>query len=732
MTTTDKFSNGKPVNANATTCKLENATDADLELIGKSCGLLQMLDLQGSKNLTDVGLGHLSGLQKLRTLNLNNCDKITDAGLQHLTGLKQLQSLNFGSCKQITDAGLEHIAVLDQLQTLILRGCDKVTDAGLQRMASLQQLQELSINGCKLVTDASLPHIAVLEKLHTLDLGGCDKITDAGVQRMSGLCQLRTLNLGSCKQITDAGLQLVASLQKLNTPNLFSCVAVTDAGLQYISGMKQLQSLTLWNCDKITDAGLKLLTGLPLHYLDLDGCSKITDAGLEHLASLKLSTLYIKCDKISVGGALFAKMLLQFNAERARATAAEAARKQQQARADAAEKRADTAEGALHKSTNWNGRADRGLKRLRALRAASRAALSVEYKTTLLNPRFLVQMAAVLDEQEQARAGILRDEAHAASQFLAAPLTAAQASVLRMSESVLSQLFMDPVLLLAVAAMHNEEDAQRNALERGLLREHNQLLHQIETLMRRGKPLGSAEAVAVKDELKMFVHSPELLRCVAKFIAEETRTRDAMASDWQMFFAGAVDVFMRDKPPSREEALARAAALQEEVARLRKLIAGGGGDDGGAPPAEASADAFTVAKPHRARGGKKRKSKSKSKKMKGGGSSDDERSDDSGDLSSDMPSDHLPPNDVARLNLGAAAAAAAAAASGQSPRSSQVSHRFAPSSDGARSGESQWDVLGHALQGGNGNAHLGQFAGALDEDEEEEEEGEHERHTPRE
>src|SRR5438477_11007383 len=61
------------------------------------------VDLHGTR-ITDAGLEHLKGLNKLQVLNLYNT-KITDAGLAHLEGLTSLTTLLLNNTP-VTDAGL--------------------------------------------------------------------------------------------------------------------------------------------------------------------------------------------------------------------------------------------------------------------------------------------------------------------------------------------------------------------------------------------------------------------------------------------------------------------------------------------------------------------------------------------------------------------------------------------------------------------------------------------------
>ena len=61
----------------------------------------------GYTEVTDAGLVHLKGFEKLYWLNLIET-KVTDAGLVHLKGLRNLRILYLGDT-QITYAGVKNL-----------------------------------------------------------------------------------------------------------------------------------------------------------------------------------------------------------------------------------------------------------------------------------------------------------------------------------------------------------------------------------------------------------------------------------------------------------------------------------------------------------------------------------------------------------------------------------------------------------------------------------------------
>ena len=109
----------------------------------------------GGTKITDVGLAHLEGLTKLKSLYLSKTE-VTGAGLVHLKGLTGLEKLSLFLTK-VTDAGLVHLKGLNKLETLFLSDT-KVTDAGLEHLKGLTKLQELALGKTK-VTAAGIKQL---------------------------------------------------------------------------------------------------------------------------------------------------------------------------------------------------------------------------------------------------------------------------------------------------------------------------------------------------------------------------------------------------------------------------------------------------------------------------------------------------------------------------------------------------------------------------------------------
>ena len=121
--------------------------------------------------ITDVGLQTLGALPDLIALDVREC-KITNAGLAHLTGLQKLKSLQLSGksgATTVDDGGMEQLAKLTQLKVL---GLDYlwVSEEGLAKLQPLANLERLFLSQT-LIDDAAvaqLPQFPNLKQLPSL------------------------------------------------------------------------------------------------------------------------------------------------------------------------------------------------------------------------------------------------------------------------------------------------------------------------------------------------------------------------------------------------------------------------------------------------------------------------------------------------------------------------------------------------------------------------------------
>ena len=129
--------------------------------------------------LGDESFGNVNGVDfnPLKTENR----RITDADLRQLKAFPRLNHLVLKNCRQVTDAGLGELSGLANLQYLYLNDTP-ITDAGLVHIASLRSLEELSLTNTQ-VTGAGLMQLSGLTKLDYLYLYSTP-ITPAGVDEL--------------------------------------------------------------------------------------------------------------------------------------------------------------------------------------------------------------------------------------------------------------------------------------------------------------------------------------------------------------------------------------------------------------------------------------------------------------------------------------------------------------------------------------------------------------------
>ena len=110
-----------------------------------------------SENVTDEGLRHLGGLDRLRSLQLIDT-ALTDAVLlDELSALRRLEDLHIYGAK-ITDAGIAGLANYPRLASLVLVDVD-VTNASLATFRAVPALRTLRIRD----TQVSREGLRVLE-----------------------------------------------------------------------------------------------------------------------------------------------------------------------------------------------------------------------------------------------------------------------------------------------------------------------------------------------------------------------------------------------------------------------------------------------------------------------------------------------------------------------------------------------------------------------------------------
>ena len=285
------------------------ATIPDTALLGVGrCLRLQILDLSGCSNISEVGLSLLTaggvGLKHLKSLNLWNCLRLPPTALRHLSSCTALQELSLRGCQLMDDEALRYIGALYSLQRLDLRACEHIRggggggevgggsrNSGMTVLSSLTCLTELNLWGCYGLNDTGVSGIGVLKTLRVLKLNECWQLSNAGLQSLSTLTNVQCLDLSGCRNlVTTAG----SSLAGLHAMTSLTCLILRGCDRLAGGALGFLRHHSTPSPAHTTPPSLSLplpLPPLPLQSLDLSGCRELNAESLLPLGKSCASTL---------------------------------------------------------------------------------------------------------------------------------------------------------------------------------------------------------------------------------------------------------------------------------------------------------------------------------------------------------------------------------------------------------------------------------------------------------
>ncbi|MFO0811642.1 MAG: hypothetical protein U0796_00375 [Gemmatales bacterium] len=150
-------------------------------------------------NINDQWLSELSKCNKLKYVLINQTkgriDKgaITDMGVGRLARLGKLRELHLHSCSQVSDDGVRLLSSVPGLTNLVFSGSSKLSDKSLRALGQARDLRELGVSS-SMVTDAGVVHLKNLQSLEVLDLSNTP-VTDTCIPYLAKLTTLRKLYL---------------------------------------------------------------------------------------------------------------------------------------------------------------------------------------------------------------------------------------------------------------------------------------------------------------------------------------------------------------------------------------------------------------------------------------------------------------------------------------------------------------------------------------------------------
>jgi hypothetical protein len=227
--------------------------------------------------MTDTALRKLSQLDDVTHLHLADSKELTDAGVRHLSGMPQLQDLELGGwTSPLTDDGLEVLGHLSGLRRFQCCWTQGITDAGLANLASCARLEDVNLLG----TAAGDLVIGSLEgKRHLRRFKSGRGVTDSGLRLLHHFPMFKTWHGGEIKY----GLMSAEA----EPTHLLIDGPFSNAGVASLVGLDGLFALTFFrHCSEFTSAGLAPLKHLP--NLGFLGChnEQCDDEAMRHIAAL--------------------------------------------------------------------------------------------------------------------------------------------------------------------------------------------------------------------------------------------------------------------------------------------------------------------------------------------------------------------------------------------------------------------------------------------------------------
>src|SRR6185437_14006129 len=150
--------------------------------------------LEAEGQMTDSVLADIAGVETISALSLNGSKELTDDGVRHLTALPSLKHLDL-SWTGITDDALSVLDSLPLLETLSLAGT-RVTDVGAKHLARCHALRRVDLSWTA-TGDGALAALRGKSELHELSTG--NEISDGGIRLLHEMPVFKTWRGGEVK-----------------------------------------------------------------------------------------------------------------------------------------------------------------------------------------------------------------------------------------------------------------------------------------------------------------------------------------------------------------------------------------------------------------------------------------------------------------------------------------------------------------------------------------------------
>ncbi|EEP77151.1 predicted protein [Uncinocarpus reesii 1704] len=255
-------------------------SNSELNVISKSCPLLEYLDLSWCRNLISA-----KGLKRV----VRSCH--------------QLKELRIGEFRAVDNEFMQALFETNTLETLILSHCSALTDDSLKILSHGSDPKIDILTGRPIVPARTLKH---------LDLSRCRGISDVGIGHLAGFTpELESLQLSFCSSLgNDSITNLIRTTPRLARLDIEELEELTNNVLIALSKApcaSRLEHLNISYCEKLGDTGMmQVLKNCPnLRSLDLDN-TRVSDITLmEMCTQMRKRGFGVKLPKCGLRVAVF-------------------------------------------------------------------------------------------------------------------------------------------------------------------------------------------------------------------------------------------------------------------------------------------------------------------------------------------------------------------------------------------------------------------------------------------
>ncbi|CAI9088099.1 OLC1v1022338C2 [Oldenlandia corymbosa var. corymbosa] len=192
-------------------------TDAGFAAILNSCRSLKRFEVRNVPKFSDMTfLDRTSDPDSLVELRLLSCRRITSQAMEQLAPHAGLEVLDLSGCTNMTDMCISYLMCLRKLTSLNLAGID-VSDGGLGILGIVQSpIARLCLRGCKAITNRGISLLlkegGISKTLTSLDIGHIPGISDKAVCMIAASApKINELCLRYCSLVTDASVRILGS-----------------------------------------------------------------------------------------------------------------------------------------------------------------------------------------------------------------------------------------------------------------------------------------------------------------------------------------------------------------------------------------------------------------------------------------------------------------------------------------------------------------------------------------